>query len=70
MLKCLFLFTSFKLIDRPPLRAVNRTFQKQQGDREADFISCQVWRKQAENLANFMKKGYLIGLEGRIQNGI
>ncbi len=49
--------------------AVNRTFQNQQGEREADYISCQAWRKQAENLANFMKKGNLIGLEGRIQTG-
>jgi len=49
--------------------AVNRTFQNQQGEREADFISCVAWRKQAENLANFMKKGSLIGLEGRIQTG-
>lgn len=36
--------------------AVNRTFSNQQGEREADFISCLAWRKQAENLANFMKK--------------
>ncbi len=49
--------------------AVNRAFQNQQGEREADFINCQAWRKQAENLANFMKKGSLIGLEGRIQTG-
>lgn len=49
--------------------AVNRAFQNQQGEREADFINCQAWRKQAENLANFMKKGNLIGLEGRIQTG-
>lgn len=49
--------------------AVNRTFQNQQGDREADYISCVAWRKQAENLANFMKKASLIGLEGRIQTG-
>ncbi|MDM5333413.1 single-stranded DNA-binding protein [Ureibacillus composti] len=49
--------------------AVNRTFSNQQGEREADFISCLAWRKQAENLANFMKKGSLIGLDGRIQTG-
>lgn len=36
--------------------AVNRTFQNQQGEREADFINCVVWRKQAENAANFLKK--------------
>ncbi|NOG26588.1 single-stranded DNA-binding protein [Lysinibacillus fusiformis] len=49
--------------------AVHRTFKGQNGEQEADFISCQTWRKQAENLANFMKKGSLIGLEGRIQTG-
>ncbi|MFY0519276.1 single-stranded DNA-binding protein [Lysinibacillus sp. UGB7] len=49
--------------------AVNRTFSNQQGEKEADFISCVAWRKQAENLANFMKKGSLIGVEGRIQTG-
>ncbi|MFJ7841609.1 single-stranded DNA-binding protein [Lysinibacillus sphaericus] len=48
--------------------AVNRTF-KNEGEQQADFISCIAWRKQAENLANFMKKGNLIGLEGRIQTG-
>ncbi len=47
--------------------AVNRAFSNQQGEREADFINCIAWRKQAENLANFMRKGSLIGVEGRIQ---
>ena len=49
--------------------AVNRTFSSQSGEREADFIGCVAWRKQAENLANFMRKGSLIGVEGRIQTG-
>ena len=49
--------------------AVNRTFSSQSGEREADFISCIAWRKQAENLANFMRKGSLTGVEGRIQTG-
>ncbi|WP_249645874.1 MULTISPECIES: single-stranded DNA-binding protein [unclassified Lysinibacillus] len=48
--------------------AVNRSF-KNEGEQQADFISCVAWRKQAENLANFQKKGNLIGLEGRIQTG-
>ncbi len=48
--------------------AVNRPF-KNEGEQQADFISCVAWRKNAENLANFMKKGNLIGLEGRIQTG-
>lgn len=47
--------------------AVNRTFANQQGEREADFINCVVWRKQAENVANFLKKGSLAGAEGRLQ---
>lgn len=47
--------------------AVNRSFTNQQGEREADFINCVIWRKSAENLANFTRKGSLIGVEGRIQ---
>lgn len=49
--------------------AVNRTFTNQQGERDADFISCVAWRKQAENLANYMTKGSLIGIEGKLQTG-
>lgn len=49
--------------------AVNRTFTNQQGEREADFINCVVWRKQAENVANYLKKGSLAGVDGRIQTG-
>jgi len=49
--------------------AVNRTFSNQSGEKEADFINCTVWRKQAENTANFLKKGSLAGVEGRIQTG-
>ncbi|QDP42012.1 single-stranded DNA-binding protein [Radiobacillus deserti] len=47
--------------------AVNRPFSNQQGNREADFINCVVWRRPAENLANFMSKGSLVGVDGRIQ---
>ncbi|HBM3744624.1 TPA: single-stranded DNA-binding protein [Listeria innocua] len=47
--------------------AVNRTFTNQQGEREADFIQCVVWRKPAENAANFLKKGSMAGVDGRIQ---
>ena len=49
--------------------AVNRTFAGPTGEREADFIQCVVWRKQAENLAKFVRKGSLVGIEGRIQTG-
>lgn len=47
--------------------AVNRQFTNAKGEREADFINCVIWRKPAENMANFTKKGSLVGLEGRIQ---
>lgn len=47
--------------------AVNRRFKEQNGEREADFINCVIWRQPAENLANWAKKGALIGITGRIQ---
>ena len=47
--------------------AVNRTFTNANGEREADFINCVVWDKQAENLARYQKKGNQIAVDGRIQ---
>ncbi|MGE5572551.1 MAG: single-stranded DNA-binding protein [Bacillota bacterium] len=47
--------------------AVNRPFTNQQGEREADFIDVVVWRAQAENCANYLAKGRLVGVEGRLQ---
>ena len=47
--------------------AVNRNFSNQQGEREADFINIVVWRKQAENVKNFMTQGSQVAVEGRIQ---
>lgn len=47
--------------------AVNRNFKNAAGEREADFINCVMWGKQAENLANWAKKGHQIGVVGRIQ---
>ncbi|GKQ43402.1 single-stranded DNA-binding protein [Companilactobacillus sp. RD055328] len=48
--------------------AVNRQFTNAQGEREADFINCVIWRKAAENFANFTKKGSLVGIDGRLQS--
>lgn len=47
--------------------AVNRPYRNQQNEQEADFINCVAWRKTAENLANYQKKGSLIGVDGRVQ---
>ena len=47
--------------------AVNRSYVNRQGNREADFINCVAWRVQAENLARYMRKGSLIGVDGEVR---
>lgn len=49
--------------------AVNRRVPNQNGERTADFINCVIWNKPAETLAQYTKKGSLIGIQGRIQTG-
>lgn len=46
--------------------ACNRHFKSSDGQ-DADFINCVTFRKAAENLAQYMKKGSQIGVDGRIQ---
>lgn len=46
--------------------AVNRNYSKD-GQQQADFINCIVWRKLAENVERYCSKGSLVGVEGRIQ---
>lgn len=53
-------FTAFSI-------AVNRTVVSSNGEREADFINCVAFNKQAENLCRFIKKGGQIGVEGKLQ---
>lgn len=55
-------FTRFSL-------AVNRNFSNSQGERGADFINIIAWRKQAEVICNYLDKGSLISVGGRIQTG-
>lgn len=45
--------------------AVNRAFSK---EKEVDFFNVVVWGKVAENCANYLAKGRLVGLEGRLQS--
>lgn len=47
--------------------AVDRFRTNAQGEREADFIPIVVWQKQAENCANFLGKGSLAAVDGRMQ---
>ena len=49
--------------------AVNRTFSNGNGERETDFLNIIIWRKQAENVCNYLNKGSLVSVEGRIQTG-
>lgn len=44
-----------------------RDFKNQNGERETDFISLVIWDKKAENFSNWIKKGYLVTVEGRLQ---
>ena len=53
-------FTAFSI-------AVNRVALSPTGEREADFINCVAFNKQAENLCRFIKKGGQIGVEGKLQ---
>jgi single-strand DNA-binding protein len=47
--------------------AVDRTFKSASGEREADFIPCVVYRQLAELCANYLAKGRLAAVEGRLQ---
>lgn len=49
--------------------AVNRNFTKTDGKRETDFINCVAWRKTAELICEYFRKGSEFGLSGRIQTG-
>lgn len=47
--------------------AVDRPFKNESGEREADFIPVVSWRQLAETCANYLRKGRLTAVEGRIQ---
>ncbi|MDN6193644.1 MAG: single-stranded DNA-binding protein, partial [Alkalibacterium sp.] len=47
--------------------AVERPYTNAQGERETDFINCVAWRKTAEIISNYTRKGSLVGVTGRMQ---
>ena len=47
--------------------AVNRNYTNDEGERESDFINCQVWNKQAENLCKYQDKGNQIAVDGNLR---
>ena len=46
--------------------AVDRPFKKGE-DKETDFIPIVTWRQLAESCANYLRKGRLAAVDGRIQ---
>lgn len=47
--------------------AVNRQFKNADGERKADFINCMAWQQRADLINNYVHKGDLLAVEGRIQ---
>lgn len=47
--------------------AVDRRFKSASGERETDFINIVAWRKLAELLNQYVKKGYMLAVEGSLQ---
>lgn len=47
--------------------AVSRQFRNAAGEIDTDFVNCTVWKRTAENTANYCRKGSIVGVTGRIQ---
>ena len=47
--------------------AVDRPFTNQKGEKETDFVRIVVWKKQAENCAQYLNKGSMAAVDGRLQ---
>ena len=47
--------------------AVDRSYKNDSGERETDFIDVVVWRQMAEHCANYLAKGKLAAVDGKLQ---
>jgi len=47
--------------------AVDRPFSSSSGERQTDFINIVAWRQRAEFAANYLTKGRLVAVDGRLQ---
>lgn len=47
--------------------AVERPFKDANGNKQTDFINCVAWRSQADFIGNYIKKGYMLAVDGQIQ---
>ena len=50
--------------------AVPRSYKNVNGEYDTDFISCILWQGVAENTVNYIKKGDLLGIKGRVQSRV
>lgn len=50
--------------------AVPRSYKNVNGEYDTDFISCVLWQGVAENTVNYIKKGDLLGIKGRVQSRV
>ena len=48
--------------------AVDRPFAKKDAEITADFFNIVVWGKRAETAANYLAKGRMVAVKGRLQN--
>ena len=48
--------------------AVPRTFKNKNKEYDTDFIDCTLWKGNVENTCNYIKKGDMVGIRGKIQN--
>ena len=62
-------FSSHKKITNITL-AVPRSYKNVNGEYDTDFISCVLWQGIAENTVNYIKKGDLLGIKGRVQSRV
>lgn len=47
--------------------AVNRPYKSANGEREADFIRLVIWGENAERFSNWIKKGYIVSVDGALR---
>lgn len=47
--------------------AVRRSFKSANGEYESDFLNCVAYKNTAELISRYVKKGDMVGIDGRIQ---
>lgn len=46
--------------------AVQQSFKNDKGEYGADFINCTAWDKKAETIGEYLRKGSMVGVQGRL----